>query len=116
MKNHFRYQRLSFCTLSSYTDKSFVLRHYATSNIQSQILFNQKAIVDGIVLSIKRAHENLKPSKIYYSEGELHGANINRSPTSYLANPEEERAKYDHDTDHIFAQLNIFDADDNTAR
>ena len=58
----------------------------------------------------------MKPSELYYSEGELHGANINRSPTSYLANPEEERAKYAYDTDHTFAQLNIFDADDNTAR
>ena len=72
--------------------------------------------MDGIVLSIKRAHDNMKPSKIYYSEGQLHGANINRSPTSYLANPEEERAKYDYDTDHTFAQLNIFDAADNIAR
>ena len=58
----------------------------------------------------------MKPSKIYYSEGELHDANINRSPTSYLANPEEERAKYEYDTDHSFVQLNIFDAEDEMPR
>ena len=44
--------------------------------------------------SIRRAHVNVKPAEIFYSEGELHDANINRSPTSYLANPESERAKW----------------------
>merc|ERR1719295_1938548 len=75
-----------------------------------------QAIVNGIVLSIKRANENIKPSKLYYTEGELHDANINRSPTSYLANPEAERAQYEYDTDHTFAQLNILDAADETPR
>ena len=75
-----------------------------------------QAIVNGIILSINRANENVKPSKLYYSEGELHDANINRSPTSYLANPESERAKYQYDTDHTFVQLNIFDAADDLPR
>jgi len=52
----------------------------------------------------------MKPSTIYHGEGELSGANINRSPTSYDANPADERAMYEHNTDHIFVQLNIFDA------
>ena len=43
--------------------------------------------------SIRRAHVDVRPAEIFYSEGELHEANINRSPTSYLANPEEEREK-----------------------
>ena len=55
----------------------------------------------------------MKPSRIFHVQGELDGANINRSPTSYLANPEEERARYKYNTDRTFVQLNIFDADDN---
>ncbi len=43
--------------------------------------------------SIRRAHVDVRPAEIFYSEGELHEANINRSPTSYLANPEAEREK-----------------------
>jgi neutral ceramidase len=43
--------------------------------------------------SIARAHANVEPVRLYLSEGELHGANINRSPTSYLANPRHERER-----------------------
>ena len=46
----------------------------------------------------------------------LHDANINRSPTSYLLNPEDERANYDDegDTDKRLLQLS-FETDDGTA-
>ena len=66
--------------------------------------------------SVKRAHSNMKPSIVYHTEGELHDSNINRSPTSYLANPIKEREKYKYDTDHTFVQLNIFDATTQTPR
>ena len=36
----------------------------------------------------------MKPATLYYNEGQIDEANINRSPTSYLVNPPEERAKY----------------------
>ena len=75
-----------------------------------------QAIVNGIVNSINQAHNDMKPSTIYFIDGELDGANINRSPTSYLANPEEERLKYKHDTDHTMSQLNIFDANSGNPR
>ena len=39
------------------------------------------------------AHNNVKPAILYYNEGQIHDANINRSPTSYLVNPPEEIAK-----------------------
>lgn len=42
--------------------------------------------------SIVRAHENLQSGRIYIGETEVKGASRNRSPTSYLLNPEEERA------------------------
>lgn len=49
------------------------------------------AIVDGMVQSIERAHAKLQPGKVFISKGKVQGANINRSPSSYLANPESER-------------------------
>lgn len=39
------------------------------------------------------AHNNIKPARLSYAQGELTDASANRSPTSYLNNPEEERAK-----------------------
>ena len=41
--------------------------------------------------SIERAHNNIKNAKVYFDEDELSDANINRSPTSYDANPKSER-------------------------
>lgn len=57
--------------------------------------------------SIRRAHANVKPGKLHVNKGELLGANANRSPSAYLHNPEEERARYQHDTDKIMTQLSV---------
>ncbi|KAI1434170.1 Neutral/alkaline nonlysosomal ceramidase [Xylaria sp. CBS 124048] len=57
-----------------------------------------RAIVDGAVLSIKRAHESLAPGHLSVGTTKVVGANINRSLFAYLANPEEERAKYNVST------------------
>ncbi|XP_060526421.1 neutral ceramidase [Cylas formicarius] len=70
------------------------------------------AYVDGIVESVKRAHENVVEARIYVNKGEVLDANINRSPTSYLANPEDERNQYEHDTDKTLVQLRIDRASD----
>lgn len=43
--------------------------------------------------SVARAHEDLSEGRISVSHGELLHANINRSPTAYLRNPEQERAR-----------------------
>jgi neutral ceramidase len=43
--------------------------------------------------SIERAHNNMKQGNIYVNSGELLESNINRSPTAYLYNPPEERAR-----------------------
>lgn len=53
-----------------------------------------RAIVDGAVQSIVRAHESLQPGHLSIGSTRVEGANINRSLFAYLANPEEERAKY----------------------
>ena len=50
------------------------------------------AIVDGIVESVKIAHNNMQPGHLFINTGELLDANINRSPSAYLNNPEEEKA------------------------
>ncbi|KAF3058531.1 Neutral ceramidase B [Daldinia childiae] len=53
-----------------------------------------RAIVDGALLSIRRAHESLVPGHLSVGSTKVFGANINRSLFAYLSNPEEERAKY----------------------
>ncbi|KAI1462678.1 Neutral/alkaline nonlysosomal ceramidase [Annulohypoxylon moriforme] len=53
-----------------------------------------RAIVDGAILSIRRAHESLTPGHLSIGSTKVFGANINRSLFAYLANPEEERARY----------------------
>ncbi|OBT54116.1 hypothetical protein VE04_05094 [Pseudogymnoascus sp. 24MN13] len=53
-----------------------------------------QAIVDGGVLAVKRAHESLGPGYLRTGQTKVIGANINRSLFAYLANPAEERAKY----------------------
>ena len=69
------------------------------------------AWVDGIVLSIQRAHDNLNPAIISAVEKELENSNINRSPTSYQLNPEAEKELYNADTDKNMFLLQ-FSADD----
>ncbi|KAH6609706.1 neutral alkaline non-lysosomal ceramidase [Trichoderma cornu-damae] len=53
-----------------------------------------RAIVDGCVLSIRRAHESLEPGSLTAGTAKVFGANVNRSLYAYLANPAEERARY----------------------
>ena len=64
-----------------------------------------QAIVDGTVLSIKRAHESLKPGFLAFADTTISDANLNRSPSAYLANPTVERAKYSDNTDKTLTVL-----------
>jgi len=73
----------------------------------NEMSFN--AIVDGIVRSVERAHVNLKPGKIYFKQGELLDASINRSPVAYLNNTQDEKKKYSHDTDKDFFLMKFVD-------
>ncbi|KAA0185811.1 hypothetical protein HAZT_HAZT008098, partial [Hyalella azteca] len=72
-----------------------------------------ESIVYGIVESIIRAHNSMTTGRLYYSSGELLNSSINRSPSAYLNNPEEERAKYQYDTDKTMTLLK-FVAEDGT--
>ena len=60
--------------------------------------------------AVKQAHGSMRISQLSVSSGELLEANINRSPTAYLNNPAEERARYQHDTDKNMTILKIKDS------
>jgi len=69
-----------------------------------------QAIVDGALLSIQRAHESLGPGYLSIGSIAVEDANINRSPYAYLANPAEERARYEHDVDKTMTMLKFQNA------
>lgn len=64
-------------------------------------------IVDGIVESISKAYENLQPGTISINKGSVLDASRNRSPSSYEANPEDEKKLYDHNVDTDMVQVRI---------
>ncbi|XP_073345847.1 neutral ceramidase [Pagrus major] len=68
-------------------------------------------LVNGIVKSIDRAHGNMKPGRIYRSRGQLDDSSLNRSPHSYLNNPEDERHRYKQNTDKQVTVLKFTDLD-----
>jgi neutral ceramidase len=71
------------------------------------------AIVAGTVLAVQRAHASLKPGKLSIGNTTILDANTNRSPSAYLANPAEERAKYQYNQDKDMSLLRFDDADGN---
>ncbi|KAM6964436.1 neutral ceramidase isoform 1-T2 [Tautogolabrus adspersus] len=68
-------------------------------------------IVNGIVKSIDIAHSNMRPGRIYRSIGELDDSSLNRSPHSYMNNPEDERHRYKWNTDKQVVVLKFTDLD-----
>ncbi|CAI9588002.1 unnamed protein product [Staurois parvus] len=69
------------------------------------------AIVNGIVKSIDIAHTNLRRGKVYVNRGTVEDSHINRSPSSYLRNPESERARYPDNTDKDMVIAKMVDLD-----
>ncbi|KAF6266801.1 neutral ceramidase [Scenedesmus sp. NREL 46B-D3] len=65
------------------------------------------ALVDGTTEAIVAAHEDLAPAAVSHASGQLLGANVNRSPTAYLADPADERAAYEFDVDKDMQLLRI---------
>uniref|UniRef100_A0A671RJL9 Neutral ceramidase n=1 Tax=Sinocyclocheilus anshuiensis TaxID=1608454 RepID=A0A671RJL9_9TELE len=70
-----------------------------------------QAIVSGIVKSIDLAHRNLRPGRIFINKGQLVDSNLNRSPHSYMNNPEEERNRYEFNTDKQIVIMKFTDLD-----
>lgn len=58
-----------------------------------------QAIVTGSVNAVVKARNNLSPGLISLGNTTVLNANINRSPSAYLNNPAEERARYQYDQD-----------------
>uniref|UniRef100_A0A667YJA3 Neutral ceramidase n=1 Tax=Myripristis murdjan TaxID=586833 RepID=A0A667YJA3_9TELE len=70
-----------------------------------------QALVNGIVRSIDIAHRNIRPGRIYMNRGDLEDSSINRSPHSYLNNPQRERDRYKSNTDKQVVVLKFTDLD-----
>lgn len=67
-------------------------------------------LVNGVVQSIIRAHDSLTEGSISFAKGQCNNASRNRSPTSYLLNPESERSLYPVDTDNDMVVLKMMSA------
>ncbi|KAH9941449.1 Neutral/alkaline nonlysosomal ceramidase [Amylocystis lapponica] len=73
------------------------------------------AIVEGTVRAVRRAHHTLAPGVLRVGNTTILEANINRSPSAYLANPPEERGRYEYDQNKEMTLLR-FDDVEGTAR
>lgn len=71
-----------------------------------------QAIVDGAVLSIKRAHENAQEGHLDVATAKVINGAINRSLYAYNNNPQEERDQYEDETDTTLTLLNFQRASD----
>lgn len=72
---------------------------------------NFEAVVNGVFRAISQAHDNMVPNaQLSIQTSTLDGSNINRSPASYDADPEWEKAKYEFNTDHDVTMLRLDDA------
>ena len=94
---------------------NYLLPQLSTKGFDQQ---SYRAIVDGTLLAIQRAHESLEPGTLSVAKSKLSGVSINRSLFSYLANPEAERARYnisaedDGSTDNEMTMLRFRRASD----
>ncbi|PON28673.1 neutral/alkaline non-lysosomal ceramidase [Trichoderma gamsii] len=71
-----------------------------------------QAIVNGAVLSVQRAHENLQEGYLDVGSTDISDGAINRSLWAYLNNPDEERAQYNAETDITMTLLRFQRASD----
>lgn len=67
-------------------------------------------LVDGIEQTIIQAHQSLRPGSLYINKGDLLDAGVNRSPSSYLNNPEAERSRYKYNVDKEMTLLKFVDS------
>nr|XP_034993811.1 neutral ceramidase [Zootoca vivipara]XP_034993812.1 neutral ceramidase [Zootoca vivipara] len=65
------------------------------------------AILNGILESVEMAHQNMTKGHIFINKGLIENSQINRSPFSYLRNPESERLRYSSNTDKEMVVLKM---------
>lgn len=70
-----------------------------------------EAVVNGVTQAIEDAHEDLRPGRILLGEGSVDDAGANRSAVAYRQNPDDERSRYENDTDKEMVLLK-FERDD----
>ena len=66
-----------------------------------------EAIVDGIVESVRYAHDDVAPARLALAFGELRDASVNRSQSSFELNPADERAFFPDGVDPQTTLLTI---------
>ncbi|RAH45458.1 neutral/alkaline ceramidase [Aspergillus brunneoviolaceus CBS 621.78] len=88
---------------------NYLLPQIPTKGFDKQ---SYQAVVDGVLLSIQRAHESLEPGSLNFGSIDLEDANINRSPYAYDANPADEKAKYPANVDKTLTLLRFDRASD----
>ncbi|RAL09545.1 neutral/alkaline ceramidase [Aspergillus homomorphus CBS 101889] len=88
---------------------NYLLPQIPTKGFDKQ---SYQALVDGVLLSIQRAHESLEPGSLSFGSIDLEDANINRSPYAYDANPADEKAKYSANVDKTLTLLRFDRASD----
>ncbi len=83
--------------------------HYFLYNVPNMGYIDDsfRAVADGIVESIRRAHRNIEPGHIYVNRGDLFNASWNRGTEGYANNPAEERAKYKREFDGKTVENNV---------
>eukprot|EP00930_Biecheleria_cincta_P048658 TRINITY_DN3393_c0_g1_i1.p1 TRINITY_DN3393_c0_g1~~TRINITY_DN3393_c0_g1_i1.p1 ORF type:complete len:720 (+),score=117.95 TRINITY_DN3393_c0_g1_i1:110-2269(+) len=80
-----------------------------------------QSLIDGMVDAMKIAHGSIRPAHIFIGNASVDNTTVpgcpmpncaarNRSPTSYLENSAEERARYDGDTEKNMDLIKIVDA------
>ncbi|PHH81706.1 hypothetical protein CDD82_149 [Ophiocordyceps australis] len=88
---------------------NYLLPQITTKGFDKQSL---QALVDGAVLSIKRAHESLQQGYLDVGTTVIKDGAINRSLYAYLANPQAERDRYKAETDTTMTLLRLRRASD----
>jgi len=67
------------------------------------------AIVDGTLHAISEAHSSMAIGTLSIGNTTVYEGGINRSPSAYLQNPPDERARYDGDVDHEMSLIRFED-------
>ncbi|TGZ76744.1 Neutral/alkaline nonlysosomal ceramidase [Ascodesmis nigricans] len=92
---------------------NYLLPQITTLGLDSQ---SYTAVVEGVVRSVERAHSSLKRGRLGLSKKVVTGANINRSPWAYEANPAEERSRYESVGGNVDKEMTVltFKGEDGT--
>ncbi|KAF7641205.1 hypothetical protein LDENG_00289030, partial [Lucifuga dentata] len=61
--------------------------------------------------SVEIAHHRMKPGRIFRNTGELRDSSLNRSPQAYSHNPQQERDRFQENTDQQVLVLKFTDVD-----